>query len=117
MKMTQVQMRQGVCSVLTDARPQDKGGRATFKTATAAANAARAAEAGAKEALEECKKVAKDERESFHRDEKTLVERLESLLDFRETGLRRICRVTLAVHAVLALAGLVFLVVMVLLTP
>lgn len=83
----------------------------------AAANAARAAEAGAKEALEECKKVAKDERESFHRDEKTLVERLESLLDFRETGLRRLCRVTLAVHAVLALAGLVFLVVMVLLTP
>lgn len=45
MKMTQEQMRQGICSVLTDARPQDKGGRATFKTATAAANAARAAEA------------------------------------------------------------------------
>lgn len=43
MKMTQEQVRQGICSVLTDARPQDKGGRATFKTATQAANAARAA--------------------------------------------------------------------------
>lgn len=114
MKMTQEQVRQGICSVLTDARPQDKGGRATFRTATQAANAARAAEAGAKEALEECKRVAKDEKERFDRDEKTLVERLEILLDFREKRLRRICRVTLAIGAILALAVVL---TMVLLTP
>lgn len=114
MKMTQEQMRQGICSVLTDARPQDKGGRATFKTATAAANAARAAEAGAKEALEECKKVVRYTSDRFDREGPKLVADMQAILAEYEKRIRNICRVTLAIVAILALAVVL---TMVLLTP
>lgn len=46
-----------------DARPKDKGGRATFKSATAAAQAARAACAEARSAVDavaHCRKMAED---------------------------------------------------------
>lgn len=114
MKMTQEQMRQGICSVLTDARPQDKGGRATFKTATQDANAARAAEAGAKEALEECKKVVRYTSDRFDREGPKLVADMQAILAEYEKRIRNICRVTLAIVAILALAVVL---TMVLLTP
>lgn len=113
-RLTMKDEARAVMAVMADARPQDKGGRATFKTATQAANAARAAEAGAKEALEECKKVVRYTSDRFDREGPKLVADMQAILAEYEKRIRNICRVTLAIVAILALAVVL---TMVLLTP